>query len=102
MSPSTRHPPRFLPTLTEVVHAPSLGTLPARAAPETEDIVRAVLQTVEPMMDRRLAEEADAMVRALVNEQMTVVSACLRQEMAILVRQVVSETIASLRDSRAS
>ena len=99
MSPSPRPPSRFLPTLTEVVHAPSLGAPPAAPKPEADDIVRTVLQALEPVMVQRLAEEAETMVRLLVKEQMDALHARLRQELEALVRQAVSETIASGRNS---
>lgn len=100
MNSSPRNPPRFLPTLTEVVHAPDLGVMPAPKTPDAADIVRMVLQTVEPVVARRLGDEAEAMVRTLVNEQMGLLQARLQQEMALVVRQVVSETLTSLRENR--
>jgi hypothetical protein len=77
------------------VHAPSLGAPPAPPKPETDDIVRTVLQALEPVMVQRLAEEAETLVRLLVQEQMEALHARLRQELEALVRQAVSETIAS-------
>jgi hypothetical protein len=99
MNSTPRNPPRFLPTLTEVVQAPNLGALSAPKTPSTDDIVRTVLQSVGPVMERRLAEEAQGLLRVLVDEQMIILRACLREEMEILVRQVAAETVLSLKDN---
>lgn len=99
MNSTPRNPPRFLPTLTEVVQAPHSGAISAPKMPSTDDIVRTVLQSVGPVMERRLTEEAQGLLRVLVDEQMIILRACLREEMEILVRQVASETVLALKDS---
>lgn len=98
MNSTPRNPPRFLPTLTEVVQAPNLSAVSAPKMPSTDDIVRSVLQSVEPVMERRLTEEVQGLLRLLVDERMSVLHTCLREEMEILVRQVASETILALKD----
>jgi hypothetical protein len=100
MHSTPRNPPRFLPTLTEVVQATSLEAASAPKLPSSDDIVRTVLQTVGPLMERRLAEEAQGLLRELLAEQMSLLQARLRDEMEILVRQVASEAANSLKEIR--
>lgn len=56
MNPPTRHPPRFVPTLTERVDAPGANT----AAPLTDDVAQAlvneVLQQVQPVLAQHLRD----------------------------------------------
>lgn len=100
MNAPPRTPPRFLPTLTEVVHKRNQGGVSAPKVINTDDIVRTVLQSVGPEMERRLAKETQDLLRMLVDEQMSILGVCLREEMEILVRQVVSETVISLQEIR--
>ncbi|HEY0886688.1 MAG TPA: hypothetical protein VGE20_15465 [Ramlibacter sp.] len=87
-----RPPPRYVPTLTEVVQPPaSLGSEPAGAAEATalaqEDVVRRVLQRVDAMLERRLRER----VAAVVMEQTQALAPLLRDEIEASVRQAVAE-----------
>lgn len=95
MSTTPRNLPRFLPTLTEIVHPPGMGRVPVTATPDVEDVVKSVMQRVDLMMNRRLNDEANVMIRTLVNEQIQALSVSLRQEVATVVRQAVSEAMAS-------
>ena len=100
MHSTPRNPPRFLPTLTEVVQTPHLETAAAPKLPSSDDIVRTLLQTVSPVMERRLTEEMQGLLRELMAEQMPLLQARLQEEIEILVRQVASETLISLKEIR--
>ncbi|MDD5336462.1 MAG: hypothetical protein PHS32_22215 [Rhodoferax sp.] len=67
MSDPARNPSRFLPTLTEVV-APSPPV--AAPTPELEQIVQSVLQRLDGVIERRLAEELERVVREVVAQTM--------------------------------
>ncbi|EJL86805.1 hypothetical protein PMI15_01307 [Polaromonas sp. CF318] len=101
-------PPRFVPTLTEVVRpvaAPLPASGPAIAAPASpaqpaalaaspdlqEQMVQRVLQRVDLMLDRRLRE----VVGQLILEQTQSLAPRLREEIEDVVRQSVSQAFAN-------
>ena len=95
MNTPPRNLPRFMPTLTEVVHLPPLPRTVVLATPDLEKTVGLVMQQVNLVLDRRLREEADSLLRTVVAEQMQTLSVRLRQEMEDVVRQAVSEVLTS-------
>lgn len=100
MNSTPRNPPRFLPTLTEVVQAPNFGAATAPKSPSTDDIVRTVMQSAGPLLEQRLAEMAQGLLHNLMKEQMALLQARLQAEMEILVRQLASEAVISLSKTR--
>jgi hypothetical protein len=88
-------PPRFVPTLTEVVQpVPSAalgsgkGVTPMAISAELEDqMVKRVLQRVDLMLDRRLREA----VGQLILEHTQTLVPRLREEIEGVVRQSVSQ-----------
>lgn len=99
MSTSPRNLPRFVPTLTEVVHPSSLPRAPAPPALDAEGMVQSVMLRLEPVLAGRLQEEADAMVRTMVTERLSTLHLHLHQELERFVRQVVSEAVTAQKDS---
>lgn len=93
MSTTPRNLPRFLPTLTEVVHPSSVVTAAVPATPELEETVWFVMQRVDMVIERRLSEEIDAMLRTVVTEKVQTLRLRLRQELEDVVRQAVSEAM---------
>ena len=117
MAPSDRLPPRFVPTLTEVVavapppvpaHAvtPSVwGALhdaftppqPADGAPSGADIVlqqESIIHRVMQRVDLALEERLREAVASVVLEQVRVMAPRLRDEIEMVVREAVSEAVA--------
>ena len=90
-------PPRFVPTLTEVVHAASLSAAgvvedneASVACSRPEDVmVQAVLQRLELILERRVQEA----VAQLVLDHTRTFEVCLREEIAQVVRQCVLRAI---------
>lgn len=87
-----RPPPRFVPTLTEVVpptasSATGSATEPAAPGVAQEELVRRVLQRVDAMLERRLRER----IAAVVIEQTQALAPLLRDEIEASVRQAVAE-----------
>lgn len=82
-------PPRYVPTLTEVVRG-----APAAAAPDLppgeEQLVQRVMQRVELSLDRRLREA----VAATVLEHTRHIGPALRQSIEAVVREAVAEALA--------
>ncbi|MFT6591942.1 MAG: hypothetical protein ACJA2P_002807 [Rhodoferax sp.] len=88
--------PRFVPTLTEVVHPQSLLPVEAPSVPEvldTAQIVQTVMHQVALLLDRRLTEETDAIVHQLVHTQLEALRAQLYQEFEERVRQAVADAL---------
>ena len=95
MNTPPRNLPRFLPTLTEVVHLPPLPRTAVLATPDLEETVGFVMQRVNMMLERRLHDETESLLRTVVTEQIQTLSVRLRQEMEDVVRQAVAEAMTS-------
>jgi len=104
---AARTPPRFVPTLTEVVRNPpgqgaqgaqgpasESATAPASAAPQVpfdeEALVNRVLQRVDLTLERRLREA----VAATVLEHTRTLGPVLRGQIEEVVRSAVSQALA--------
>ena len=98
---ASRTPPRFVPTLTEVVPQPAAqppaAAAPPAAAPATaahapgqEQLAQRVLQRVDLVLERRLREA----LGALILEQTEALAPVLRARLEGVVRQVVAEALA--------
>ena len=90
-----RQPPRFVPTLTEVVqpqaNAPGGGPDPAVMDLHfQEQMVHRVMQRVDVGLDQRLRDA----IATVVQEQTRSVLPRLREEIESVVRQVVYEAVA--------
>lgn len=88
-----RVPPKFVPTLTEVVRRPAdRAPLPEGGArlPE-ERLVQLVMQRLEPELDARIREH----IAQLVLEQAHVLGPRLRAEMEGSIRQAIAATMAA-------
>jgi hypothetical protein len=85
---AARTPPKFVPTLTEVVRggAPSRGEESA----SQEQLVQRVMQRVDMALERRLRES----IAAAVLEQTRSLAPILREEIELVVREAVSRAFA--------
>lgn len=87
-------PPKFVPTLTEVVQGrPAVaqaGPMPQDAALMEDQIVHRVMQRLDITLERRLREA----VATLVLEQTQSLAPLLREEIELAVRESVSEAVA--------
>lgn len=83
-----RTPPRFVPTLTEVVGPGALGR--GRPTVETEPLVHRVMQRVDLTLERRLREA----IATVVLEHTRTMGPMLRDEVENVVRQAVTEALA--------
>ena len=91
---ATRTPPRFVPTLTEVVHGPS-GAAPAPVAASAfgmteEQWVHRIMQRVDLTLDRRLREA----VATVIVDQTRNLAPLLREQVESVVREAVTEALA--------
>jgi hypothetical protein len=94
-----KQPPRFVPTLTEVVHSgPAPLTPSVLAAPplSPDQLAQRVLQRVDLVLDRRLREA----IAALVLEQTSALAPLLRERIEQAVRDVVADAVAQEMQAR--
>ena len=89
-----RQPPRFVPTLTEVVQGPAAAA-PAPPGPtfdaiSQEHLVHRVMQRIDLTLDQRLREA----IASTVIEQTRNLAPLLREEIEAAVRQSVSQALA--------
>lgn len=83
-----RKPPRYVPTLTEVVGAPAEPRQAATgAAASQEQIIQRVMQRIDMTLERRLREA----IAATVLEQTRSIAPMLREEIESVVRETVSK-----------
>lgn len=93
MSTPPRNLPRFLPTLTEVVHPSELVAAQTAATPEFEALRQSVLHSVEGVLENRLLLATSTLVSSTVAAQMQVLRANLRQELEEIVKHAVAEAM---------
>jgi hypothetical protein len=87
-----RTPPRFVPTLTEVVSGPR--TASAVEPLTQEQLVHRIMQRIDLTLDRRLREA----IASVVIEQSRQLAPALRQEIEAVVSAAVSEALAEELD----
>ena len=88
---TNRIPPRFVPTLTEVVHSGPAPLSPSAGPSLSQDqIAQRVLQRVDLVLDRRVREA----IAAVVIEQTDQLVPLLRERLEEAVRQMVAEAVA--------
>ena len=88
---ASRNPPRFVPTLTEVVRPNGSGTDPSASASLSEDqLVHRIMQRVELTLERRLREA----IASTVLQQTQMLGPLLREEIELVVRQSVEQALA--------
>lgn len=86
---ATRSPPRYVPTLTEVVKAPPEGRA-APAVPSQDQLVQRVMQRVDLALERKLREA----IAATVLEHTRSIAPLLREEIEEVVRETVAQAFA--------
>lgn len=99
MSDAPKFPPRFVPTLTEVVDPASLGRLipkaPADDLPpdDLQGVIELVQRQIQPIFERRLEEELGHLVRTMIASQWSDLRERLEDEMDMFVRQAVADAL---------
>ena len=85
-----RTPPRFVPTLTEVVKSSVEATPPVEAGLSQDPLIQRVMQRVDLTLERKLREA----IAATVLEQTRTIAPLLREEIEAVVRETVSQAFA--------
>lgn len=87
--PGSKVVPRFVPTLTEVVHPGQQSTV---AAVDPEWLAEQVLQTVKPKLEQQLR----ASLQILIEQQMRANAPRMQQDMEEAIRVAVAHTLARI------
>ena len=85
-----RTPPRYVPTLTEVVKGSMDARAPAPGTMSEDQLVQRVMQRIDVTLERRLREA----IAATVLEQTRSIAPLLREEIEIVVRETVAQAFA--------
>jgi hypothetical protein len=91
-----RKPPRYVPTLTEVVGTAGESKLSESAGISQEQIIQRVMQRIDLTLERRLREA----IAATVLEQTRSLAPMLREEIESVVRETVSQAFEQELTSR--
>jgi hypothetical protein len=96
MNTTIRQTPRFIPTLTEVVNPATVtrGASKSDLAP----LVDAVLQQIQPLIDKRIEDESVRFLQSLVATHSHELSIKIQEEMTLFVRQAVTDALATKTD----
>ena len=94
MNTPVRQPPRFVPTLTEVVD-PLAFTSPttAQADIDVEALMATIWQQVQPKLALRLQQETEQWLRATLAQHLRDINARVQSDMESLVRQAVMDAL---------
>jgi hypothetical protein len=92
---ATRTPPRFVPTLTEVVQS-GPAPLSADATLSQDQLAQRVLQRVDLVLERRLREA----MASVILEQTEALAPLLRERLERTVREVVAAAVAEEMQAR--
>ena len=85
-----RNPPRFVPTLTEIVRTPGSGQAPAAAIGFSEEqLIHRIMQRVDLTLERRLREA----IATTVLQQTQLLGPLLREEIELVVRESVTQAL---------
>jgi hypothetical protein len=88
---TVRNPPRFVPTLTEVVSARNAAAGSSGPASLSEEqLVHRIMQRVELSLERRLREA----IATTVLQQTQMLGPLLREEIELVVRESVEQALA--------
>lgn len=90
-----RNPPRYVPTLTEVVKSAPEAKVAGGSAALEEELIHRVMQRVDLVLERRLREA----IAATVLEQTRSIAPLLREEIEAVVRDTVARAFADELDS---
>jgi hypothetical protein len=86
---ANRTPPRYVPTLTEVVGSPGEARPAPPDAISQELVIQRVMQRIDLALERRLREA----IAATVLEQTRSIAPMLREEIESMVRETVAQAL---------
>lgn len=102
MTVPMRQPPRFVPTLTEVIDPSASNQTATHSGIDEEALVATILQQVQPMADLLLRQESEQWLRATLAQELHGFSTRMQSELESMVRQAVSEALTPQNRSEAN
>jgi hypothetical protein len=93
MNTPVRQPPRFVPTLTEVVDPLALNPTAGKPDADVETLIAEIWQQVQPMLALRLQQESEQWLRATLAQHLRDINARVQSDMESLVRQAVMDAL---------
>lgn len=99
MNTPPRHPPRFLPTLTEVVRPTGLAEEAVPSPRDSEALIQALLVQVDALVETRVQEKLEKLIRSLVVQRTDALIAGLKMELHREVRKIVSDEVSVRNES---
>jgi hypothetical protein len=88
-----KNPPRFIPTLTEVVDSPGTATVTALASHKTPDQPEASVSRFTQTIQARLEPRIQAAVTKVIQAHLKSLSPLLEKEIDRVVREAVKEAM---------
>jgi len=86
---------RSLPTLTEVVDAPTLPSAPGAAGQDEAALVERVLKQLEPVLEAQVETQLQRAISDLVREQVALLQPRIRQKVDAAARKAVTQAVAA-------
>ena len=102
MNAPIRRPPRFVPTLTEVIAPAASNQAATNPDIDVEALVATILQQVQPMVAQWLQQESEQWLRATMAQQLLEFNTRMQSELESLVRQAISEALTPQNRSEAN
>ena len=93
MNTSERQPPRFVPTLTEVVDPQGFNSTNATPGDDVESLVTEILQKLQPMVARKMRDESEQWLRATLAQHLRDINTHMHGELESMVRQAVLDAL---------
>lgn len=93
MNTPVRQPPRFVPTLTEVIDPLAVNPSAANPDADIETLIAAIWQQVQPMVALRLQQESEQWLRTMLAQHLHEINARVQSDMESLVRQAVMDVL---------
>lgn len=95
MNLPTRQPPRFVPTLTEVVEPLAANAAATDVHPDldVDALVASICQQIEPMLARKLQFESEQWLRATLAQHLRLLNARIQSDMESLLKQAVMDAL---------
>lgn len=95
MNTPTRQPPRFVPTLTEVVEPSPFRSESSGQGDALEALVAEIVEKLQPVVTRKMQDEFEQWLRATLAQHLREITARMQGELESMVRQAVLDELRS-------
>jgi len=98
---ASKHVPRFIPTLTEVVDPATVKSVVERNRHDVQALVQQVQSELQPQLERMMQEELAQLQIQFIQEQWQTLHQRLQQEVEKMVQQAVVSCLGATGESKA-